>query len=185
MEVPMARSPRPRAAAVPPAPRLLSKLRQLYALPLWALFPEVRSTIGVDIEGLRTADAVALRTAGTSERWEVHGFELKVSRSDWRRELRSPHKAARVGRFCTAWWLVVPAPWKAIVLATSELPEGWGLIEVDKGGPRVVVEAPALEDAGPEDRARYHRILDPRGPSLARVLPAPAETSLAAAGGGR
>jgi hypothetical protein len=141
--------PRTRKTPAPPrrsdAPRLVAALRGLWALPDWALLADVASGLRAFDERLGRADAVAFRTSGTSERWEVHGFEAKVSRADFVRELRHPEKAWRVGRFCGAWSFVTPAPWKRVVLAASELPEGAGLVEVDRGTARVVV--PALERA--------------------------------------
>lgn len=53
---------------------------------------------------------------------DVH--ELKVSRSDWLRELDDPGKADAWWRFCSRFWIVAMP---GIVNAT-ELPEGWGLM---------------------------------------------------------
>lgn len=53
---------------------------------------------------------------------DVH--ELKVSRSDWLRELNDPGKADAWWRFCSRFWIVAMP---GIVNAT-ELPEGWGLM---------------------------------------------------------
>ncbi len=118
------------------AAHLLAKLRTLYALPKWALFTEVRNAVGSGHEILRRADALAIDTLSRS--WAIHGFELKVSRGDFLRELANPQKAAAVKLFCVCWWLVVPAPWKHVLLRLSELPEGWGLLEVGPGKPLVV-----------------------------------------------
>ncbi len=75
----------------------------------------------------------------------VHGFEVKVSRSDWLSELRNPAKSASIQRFCDHWWLVVGD--KGIV-QPGELPDTWGLFVVEgKEKKRLVCrkEAPKLE----------------------------------------
>jgi hypothetical protein len=78
---------------------------------------------------LRTIDAIAVDlwpSAGNV----VHGFEVKVSRSDWLTELRDPAKAEAFRRYCHHWWLVVPDA----NIVQNDLPEGWGLLVVDKTG---------------------------------------------------
>jgi len=89
--------------------------------------------------GDRIADAIVLDTWAApyadlteaekearrwGERQSVHGFEVKVSRSDWLTELRDPSKAEAWAKFCHYFWLV--ASDKAIV--HDDLPDGWGLL---------------------------------------------------------
>lgn len=122
----------------------LDKLRDLYSPDQgWALFRELRSATGSQ-EGLRIADAVAV-SIWPSKGFEVHGLEVKTSRADFLRELRSPTKAREIGRFCSRFYLVTPAPWKKVLLSTEELPEGWGLIEDG----RIVREATEREAVEP------------------------------------
>jgi hypothetical protein len=127
----------------PEACHLISKLRELYPSPEWALFSEVRSSVGavVEIDTIRRADALAVRAWGPAAKWSIRGFEVKRSRSDWLRELAQPEKAAAISRFCETWTLVVPAPSNRIVLSVHELPEGVGLIEIGAGVPRSIVPA--------------------------------------------
>ena len=104
---------------------------------------------------MRTADFMAQDT------WEshgllLHGHEVKVSRSDWLTELADPSKAEAIKRFCDRWWLV--APDKAIV--RDDLPEGWGLMVLNRVGKlRVAKSAPALDPAPhtPTFRASFMR----------------------------
>lgn len=117
----------------------IRRLEDLYARPQWALYTEVRSATGAASD-VRIADAIAVNL-WPSGNFELHGFEQKVSRGDFRVELRDPEKS-KIARFCTKWFLVVPAPWKKILVSTSELPRGWGLIEIGTGSPITVVEAP-------------------------------------------
>ena len=71
----------------------------------------------------------------------LHGFEVKVSRSDWLTELRDPSKAEAWKRYCDRWWLVAPRD-----IVGAELPEDWGLISpTAKGGLRVIRQAPLLD----------------------------------------
>lgn len=119
----------------------LSKLSEFYPSPEWVLIEQVRSRVGpAAADVLRTADAVAVRTWGGGM-WCMHGFEFKASRGDWLREIAKPEKSAPIKLYCEAWWLVVPAPRKLVVHSFSELPRGWGLIEVGAGGPVKLIKA--------------------------------------------
>lgn len=60
---------------------------------------------------------------------ELHGHEVKVSRSDWLSELKKPDKAEAFKRYMDRWWLVVP---DASIVKPGELPEGWGLMTLVK-----------------------------------------------------
>lgn len=56
----------------------------------------------------------------------VHGFEIKISRSDWLRELKTGGEKSVFWRaYCNYFWLVVP---DASIVKPGELPEGWGLL---------------------------------------------------------
>lgn len=117
-----------------------SNIRRLmerkFCQPEWALFHEVGEATGV---GQRRADAVAVNL------WEsrgltIHGFEVKVSRADWLRELRNPAKAEAIMKHCDHWWIVAPAG----VVAVGELPPTWGHYSVDGRGFNCSVKAPKL-----------------------------------------
>jgi hypothetical protein len=100
---------------------LLGALRERYAAPQYALFDEVFSSVG----GGQRADAIAVamwRSRGLA----IHGFEIKVSRSDWLRELKNPKKAEHIFRYCDYWWLVVNDE-KRIALP-EEIPAPWGVL---------------------------------------------------------
>jgi hypothetical protein len=72
---------------------------------------------------------------------------VKLTRKDFLSELEQPEKSGPLHLFCSSWWLVVPAPWKDVLLCLGELPVGWGLLEVGTGEPRVVVGRPERADA--------------------------------------
>jgi len=124
---------------------LLEKLSIPYPRETHALFTEVRNTLGVPEAGdLTCVDALAVELHGPG--WTFEGFELKLSRADFLRELRSPEKGAGIRRHCKRFWYVVAAPWKKTVLSTAtELPDYSGLLEIGTGAPRVI--EPAIERA--------------------------------------
>lgn len=111
--------------------------------PKWALIPHVRNGAGwggsTGYGGLRTCDAIAVGL-WSSTGLGLHGHEIKVSRSDWLRELKDPDKADAFRCYCDRWWVVAPAG----VVRDGELPAGWGLLEVVGGKLRRKVEAPPL-----------------------------------------
>jgi hypothetical protein len=113
-------------------------LRTRFCGPEWALFFEVGDATGGRHN--RWADAVAINLY-PSRGLEINGFEIKVSRGDWLRELKNPEKSAPVQRYCDRWWIVCPPA----VIAPGELPPTWGHYELQPGGKiRQVVQAPKL-----------------------------------------
>lgn len=105
----------------------------------WAFLTQVRSATGFD--PVRTADAMALGL-WPSRGQHLHGFELKVSRSDFLTELKKPAKADEIGKHCDFWWIVVP---DLTVAKLEDMPYNWGLMVVNKGKIVVVKEAPKLD----------------------------------------
>jgi hypothetical protein len=82
----------------------------------------VRSNAGFDAR--RIADFIAM-DLWPSKGLALHGHEVKVSRSDWLSELKTPEKAGAFTPYMDYWWLVTAVPGIAL---TSELPAGWGLM---------------------------------------------------------
>lgn len=93
--------------------------------PEWAIMWEVGQ--GTGAAGGRYADAVMM-SLWPSRGLELHGVEIKISRSDWKREAADPSKAEAIARFCDRWW-VHTAP--GVVDDLSDLPPAWGLREFD------------------------------------------------------
>ena len=113
-------------------------LRKRFAAPEWALLEEVAPSTG---GGTRYADGVAVNL-WQSRGHAIYGFEVKVSRSDWLRELKQPEKTEQsVYRYCDRWFVVAPAG----VVKDGELPPTWGLFELRASGLFAKVEAPKLE----------------------------------------
>jgi hypothetical protein len=113
-------------------------LKARYAPPSWAFLTEVGNGTGVNCR--RHADAVAMGV-WPSRGLELYGFEVKVSRSDWKRELENPIKAEEICRFMDRWFIVANPG----VVADGELPPTWGLLVPAKDGLRAVTPAPALQ----------------------------------------
>lgn len=135
-----ASQPRLGAAHAHPAHLIHRLTERLYSADRWGLLPDVRNTVGMS-DVIRYADAVAI-DYGCTDRLRIHGFEVKVSRKDWERELDHPEKSAPFQLFCDAFWLVVPDPVSKILLSVElELPARWGLIAVGTGGARVIERA--------------------------------------------
>lgn len=106
--------------------------------PRFVCAEHVRSHAGFDAR--RTCDFMA-QDCWPGPGLHLHGHEVKVSRSDWLRELADPSKAEEFRRYCDRWWLVVPD--QAIV--RDDIPDGWGLIAPDQSGRlRAVKPAPIL-----------------------------------------
>ncbi len=61
----------------------------------------------------------------------LHGFEIKVYRNDWLRELKTPAKAEPMATRCDFWWVVVGGP---DIATADEMPDAWGLLELTGRG---------------------------------------------------
>lgn len=116
--------------------------------PRYAFAEHVKSHAGFDAR--RCADFIAVDCWPTKG-LELHGHEVKVSRSDWLHELKQPDKAEAFKRYMDRWWLVVP---DATIVKPDELPAGWGLMALSARRPpyadqppslRVRVQAPRLD----------------------------------------
>jgi len=120
-------------------PEVMAALAEMYHGSPWAFLPQVRSATGWHRE--RTADAIAM-SVWPSRGLHLYGFEVKVSRSDWLKELRTPEKADEICAFCNFWYVVIG---DTHIVQAGELPPTWGLIVPD--GKKLVIakEAPKLD----------------------------------------
>jgi hypothetical protein len=129
------------------ATEVILALRRHYG-DAWALVEQVAN--GTGWSAGRWLDVIAFGL-WPSRGLEVHGIEVKVSRGDWRRELRQPAKADAVASRCDRFWIAASA---GIVdpLQLATLAPNWGLLEVDGAG-RVQTKRQAERlDAVPLDR---------------------------------
>lgn len=114
-------------------------LRSRFEARAYAIFEEVSN--GTGSRARRRADAVAM-SLWPSRGLMLHGFEVKVSRQDWKRELSNPAKSSEIQSYCDHWWIVSPLG----IVAADELPPTWGLLEVtEKKKTLVTAAAPKLE----------------------------------------
>lgn len=123
---------------------ILALLRTRYAPSAWALVADVAN--GTGSYARRRADAVTM-SLWPSRGLTIHGFEIKVSRGDFLRELKAPEKAESVATHCDFWWIVAPAD----VVRDGELPDAWGLLVAKEGGLRQAKEARQLHADGGTD----------------------------------
>lgn len=90
--------------------------------PKWVFMEHVRSHSGFDVRA--TIDGLAMHL-WQSKRHEVHAYEIKVSRSDFRRELVDDCYKSSVWReWVDYFWVVAPKD----VVPLDELPDDWGLM---------------------------------------------------------
>ena len=100
---------------------LRERLRLRYTGNDWAFATEVQNENGAKMR--QKADAVAMMM-WPSRGYEVHGFEIKASRTDWLKELNTPAKADPIASQCDFWWVVTNQG----IVAPNELPKNWGLL---------------------------------------------------------
>lgn len=105
-----------------------------YPPEAYALMFEVADATGA--KQRRWADALAMGL-WPSRGLTLTGFEIKVSRTDWLKELRSPEKAEAIAAYCSAWFLVVS---NKTIVKDGELPEKWGLMTIGDNGSLVTVK---------------------------------------------
>lgn len=87
----------------------------------WVFLTQVRSSTG---SADRVADAMAFNMYGSTG-FEIIGFEIKVSRSDFLSELKDMSKSDELMSYCDKWFLVVP---DEDIVKEGELPKNWGLL---------------------------------------------------------
>lgn len=92
----------------------------------WVFLTQVRSSTG---GANRIADAMAFNMYGSTG-YEILGFEIKVSRSDFLSELKNMSKSDEIMGYCDKWYLVVS---DAKIVQDGELPKNWGLLVLKDG----------------------------------------------------
>lgn len=103
-----------------------------------AIMWEVGDATGHQVK--RHADAVAIGL-WPSHGYPIEGIEIKVSRQDFKKEMKQPEKSQPIYQYCTRWWLAAPKNY----IAPEELPPTWGLLELVGESLRVTKQAPVLE----------------------------------------
>lgn len=131
------------------AVNLMDLIRKRHDGPAWIVIDEVGNGTGSHVS--RHADAVAIGI-WPSQGYEIHGYEIKVSRSDVQKELRDPSKADAVGKFCDYWWLAI-ADEKMIDGLT--IPPTWGILAPRARVLRAIRKAPKRADVTPINRSFF------------------------------
>lgn len=98
-----------------------ARLKRCFSNPEHQIVFGVRNDAGFKAD--RTADAIAMGLWQSTGN-HLHGFEIKVSRSDWLRELKDPWKSESIAKYCDKWSLVIA---RADIVKPDELPKGWGV----------------------------------------------------------
>ncbi|WP_234054528.1 MULTISPECIES: hypothetical protein [unclassified Xanthobacter] len=135
----------------PPSARLLTAavknaLAYNYRGPAHAILFEVADSTGA--AACRRADAIAM-SLWPSRGLNITGFEVKVARSDFMREMKKPEKADIIARYCDA-WVLVSTP--GVVRNMDELPPTWGWMELQDIGNTILTthrKAPERHDDNP------------------------------------
>ncbi|WGI73007.1 hypothetical protein QC756_11555 [Sinorhizobium meliloti] len=78
----------------------------MHSPPSHQTFFEVSNATGYGIKSY--ADAISMGVWPSTGN-EIHGFEVKVSRSDFLNEMKNPEKAMPIMQYCHRWSLVCPA----------------------------------------------------------------------------
>jgi len=97
-------------------------IEKRHPAPGWVTMFEVANATGYRTK--RHADAVALGI-WPSHGHELHGFEVKRSRSDVQKELSDPAKADAIGEYVDHWWLVVG---DLKIIDGIVVPATWGIL---------------------------------------------------------
>ncbi len=119
---------------------LCQRLRTKYPAEAYAMLYEVRNGTGFT-RSPRSADVLVM-SLWPSRGLELIGFEVKVDRADWKRELADPGKADAIQRYCDRWYVVTSAE---NVAPIEEVPPTWGLLVAHGTGLRCHREAPKLD----------------------------------------
>jgi hypothetical protein len=123
---------------MPNANPAMDLIEKKYPLPYWSFIREFRNDTGFNAN--RFADALAVGLYG-SRGQHIVGFELKISRADWLRELKQPEKAEAIARFCDYWNVVIT---DEQIVDLAEFPPNWGLLLASGKRVKVLKPAPAL-----------------------------------------
>lgn len=136
---------------------VIAALRHCHRPPEWVFFDELRAGTGYAADAEKRLDAWAIRCYKTAlKRGQPTGhvrvaYEVKVSRSDWLRELKSHGlfgnrpKRDKALSLCNLFYFAVPA----YMVKPIEVPEDSGLVYVHSDGSVEIVKDAPWRDAQP------------------------------------
>ncbi len=99
-------------------------VKRRFDYPMWLMVFEFQNRDG------KRADCLAFNTAA-SRNFKLVGYEFKASRSDWLSEKKDPEKSDYFIELCDEWYVVAG---RRGIVQESELPDGWGLLELKPSG---------------------------------------------------
>lgn len=115
-------------------------LRKLFCLPSCAYIPEFRAGTGYATGSERYLDAWVMFCYPSSGLVRI-AIEIKISRSDFCREIKAPHKRDSALRLSNQYYFATPRG----MIVEKDLPDECGLIEVENETAKISVEAPFRE----------------------------------------
>lgn len=125
--------------------QIVELLRIRHPAPEWATFVELANSTGYQHSvASRRLDFYAFNVWPSKKFWRV-AYEIKVTRGDFDRELTDPSKRQFAWDFSNEAFFATPAG----MVLPDEVPEGWGLVELTKGGLRKKKQAQQHEIADP------------------------------------
>lgn len=133
-----------------PSAEILDRLARRHVQPSWMFFRELRVGTGFAKLAQIRLDAWALAT-WPSLRYERITYEVKISRSDWLREMAHPEKRRMGLHLSNRFYFVTPPN----LVKVAEVPAECGLIEIGGAPDRIAgtftiaVEAPWRDTPGP------------------------------------
>lgn len=122
---------------------IIARLRKRWEPPEWVLMTEFHNATGAN--ATNRFDALAFNVWPSRGMVRI-GVEVKVSRSDFARELAHHDKRAAIERHCHEVYFAVAKG----VCEPREIPEPWGLL-VEHGDSMKCVLKPKFRDVGPMD----------------------------------
>lgn len=135
---------------------IIKALRRRHPEKEWAFFEELRAGTGWGNTRWGAEDKVPSNPEQRFDAWAINlypsknflriAYEIKVSRSDFLREMKHPEKRTQALQLSNQFYFVAPIG----LIKPGELPPEAGLIEVkDEWESRLKVRAPLRPDAGP------------------------------------
>src|SRR5580765_8013259 len=115
-------------------------LMKLFPVGAFAYIPEFRAGTGFSTDSNRYLDAWVIGCFPSSGLVRT-GIEIKVSRSDFLREIKNPMKRDSALRLCNEFYFATPTG----LIFENELPDECGLIEVEGFSATIRHKAPYRE----------------------------------------
>lgn len=123
-------------------------LRVRYPEKSYAFLAQLRNATGYK-RAQRYADALVM-SLWPSRGLHLTGFEIKIYRNDWLRELKDGEKADAIAQYCHFWYVVAG---DETIIKPDEVPVTWGLMVHHQAGrsPKIIKEAPLNPNPTPID----------------------------------